>query len=93
MCSFSFLVISPMVPNTETFINAKHTPVIMNNSFIAMKVPTDGIIKHVIVINPSDSSIDFLYPILAIKEATRKDVTAILKSLHGSNTEAETSST
>src|SRR3954462_4604845 len=93
MCSFSSFVIKPIVPNTETFIKPKHAPVTTNKSFTAIKVFTRGRIKHANVINASDNNIDFLYPILAIKEATIKEAIAMLKSLQGSSTEADNAST
>lgn len=93
ICSFSSLVINPIVPNTETFIKPKQAPVTINKSFTAINVFTNGMVKHASVINASDNNIDFLYPILAMKEATINEATAILRSLQGSSTEADNSST
>jgi hypothetical protein len=58
--SFLFLVTSPMVAYTETFIKAKLMPVAANKTFVIANPPSHGIIKHAAVTSPNAISIEFL---------------------------------
>ena len=63
-------------------------PVIAKSNFTAIKVFTDGIKKQPTATRPNAMSMDFLYPMRVMKEATIKEVIAMLRSLKGSNTDA-----
>src|ERR1700683_3110910 len=93
ICSLSFLVIRPIVPKTDILIRAKQQPVTAKSNFTAIKVLTIGRAKQVKVMSAKAISIDFLYPILLIKEARVNEATAILMSLKASSMAAEDSNT
>lgn len=87
-CSFWLLVIIPIVAKTETFIIAKETPITKNNILKYQKAFEKGIIAQIIATNAKPINIDFFNPILGKKEAIKKEVMAIGKSLNPSKMEA-----
>ncbi|GAC1385203.1 MAG: hypothetical protein NVSMB45_13690 [Ginsengibacter sp.] len=82
--SFFVFVTKPIVAYTETFINAKLAPTTAKRTLVIAKPAIFGINKQAIVTIASASNIDFLYPILVMYDATKKETIAIVRSLKAS---------
>ena len=83
--SFLLDVTRPMVAKTETLIRANPAPVIANKTFVIAKPPIKGIKRQPMITNNNASSMDLLYPILAMYDATRNETMAMLRSLKASS--------